>query len=126
MHDRFLGGFVRYNYSTRACNTMDCCSSTHKTVTQTGCTAVCGGSKHRICRTYSNYDGRKCSEEICGASPCGRSGDDGSCGPYDGCQTEYLSMGCYDRIVGHGSTGTRKYHKCRHITNHSIVWGARC
>ena len=121
MHDRFLGGFVRYNYSTRACNTMDCCSSTHKTTRWLGCSAVCGGGyKYLMCKWTSNYDGRTCKEEICGGQACGTE----LC---VGCPYGYLEIGCYLReIVKNGKKQYEKYHKCQHITNQSIIWATKC
>ena len=120
MHDRFLGGFVRYNYSTRACNTMDCCSSTHKTTRWLGCSAVCGGGyKYLMCKWTSNYDGRTCREEICGGQACGTE----LC---EGCPYGYLEIGCFNRNAGGYGGKNGKYHKCQHITNQSIIWGTKC
>ena len=82
MHDRFLGGFVRYNYSTRACNTMDCCSSQYLYTTPwSPCSRYCGpGLQTRIAEYRSRYNDSYCGpiveangeeyERYCNLGPC--------------------------------------------------------
>ena len=104
MHDRFLGGFVRYNYSTRACNTMGCCSSTTTVCYPwSNCSVTCGtGQKHRICRYISTYNGQNCKTwnevDSCKKKNCNGCPQDKPnyyCGPNPVTHSGAWCCGCY-------------------------------